>query len=161
MNYLIRESELMKAISDKYKNGSREEKNAEFDRLQEMLREMIDAYHGEIKNNLQMILAKSGEKQDDNTDLICRKMMEINGMCFQYGVEPVFPEAGSNAEHNEIREAISLYMDQMHKRDRLTRSLFDKAVKTKNYDEYFKKFDELTEHIEDFMTKDDDGDVSD
>ncbi len=154
MNYLIREKSLLRAISDRYKEKPREEKDAEFDKITDLLMGLVRGYSNSIEQTISKMFGKSVDDTGDPADPICSIMYDINSMCIEYGVDPMFPEAEGKPDRKEVANALNEYIAQIGAVDRHSRQAFEKAVETKDYEEYDRLRDYLTENIEEILKKD-------
>ena len=154
MNYLARQSALLKAVKESYKGKPKEEQEAkydEFDRITDLFKAMVYE-DGKFVSDLIGNLMDNGKGIPvDRSEAISAYMTEINSICAKYNVKPVFPEAGSNASRDEIQGALKSFLDQQSALERHSRPAFQEAMKTKDFAEYFKLCDRLTETIEDVM----------
>ena len=154
MNYLIRESRLWDAIRDYYKERPKEEKDAEYDKVNNLFIGLSREFTNSALRGASRMLGESVEDDEDPVKEIFRKMREVNGMCSQYGVDPVFPEAEGRAKRSEIADALKEYMDQVMAVDRHSHDALGKAIEAHDFGEYERLCNYLTENVEEILEKD-------
>ncbi len=159
MNYLKREKALLSAISERYKDRPKNDKErlAEFDRVSDLIREMIGVRADMITGSLKLVINNpkdAGTIPEEPENRLYQYMNEINRICADYGVKPMFPDAGSDSTPKELRDVFQEYMDQTAACARLSRDALQEALKTGDFEEYDKIHDRLVEDIETAMKQD-------
>ncbi len=153
MNYLKKQAALWQAIDEAYHDKPLDERNSEFKKLQELFAGITDCSIKTMPYSLQKTIEEDGQESADSVSELSRLMTQINLMCLKYGVQPVFPEAGSNAESDEILNSRADYLDQLLLKDRLLHDRFQEGLKTGNF-ENCEKYDKyVTDHIEEAIRR--------
>ncbi len=123
MDYLKRNEALNNAIVNAFKGRTREERHVELDKLYGLIREMITESAGIACEQVTMLVdGEEGTKVEPHKNM-CRCAEEINLMCRQYGVEPMFPEAETTTGPIEVDKAFRIYMSQLREADRHSRNV--------------------------------------
>ncbi|MCR5280054.1 MAG: AAA family ATPase [Lachnospiraceae bacterium] len=164
MNYLKRQDALTNAINEKFKGKSDEKRHAEIDKLYDLFKEMANIYTGVIEGKVDDLIKKTKgvkTKSEDPIGQICAIMVKVNQMCLKYGVKPMFPEAGSDAEPDEIKDACNTYFKQGSVCGRLSRDTLNEGVRTGDLKEFNELHDRLVNDIEEIIKKEDNEDGSD
>lgn len=123
MDYLKRNEALSTAIVNAFKGRPWEERHAELDKLYGFIKEMIAENAEAVCGQITMMVTGGEGTQASHLKNMCRGAKEINLMCSQYGVEPMFPEAEDSTKPNEVVKAFSTYMEQLREADRLSRDV--------------------------------------
>ena len=158
MNYLKREAELRNAISKACKDKPKEQWEKESGVVLDAIRKIMDLITEKRMNAIEKMVYMDafGEKErtmasedpDPTWELIKEQMNIINRMCSKYGTESMFPEAMGETDPGKLENAYRTYERQGREVDLATRPYMQEAMKTGDFTEYDRKYDEAIEEAE-------------
>ncbi len=153
MNYLKKQSDLVEAMRAKYGTKQKKKFESELGRLHVLIKEMNDINTGRLTDAVDSrVNGKKTKKRFTPEECIAACMNTINKICDEYGVEHMFPSTGWRSKKDAI-QVFNEYMEQVRAEDRLMKEAGEEWKKTKDDEEFKRKQEYYTDHIEEIIAE--------